>query len=52
MAREGFEALVELARGGTEPSGYLATGVQLLTDDPVADVPSEDVPFGVRNRWG
>lgn len=52
MAREGVEAVVEQARGGAEPSGYLATGVQLITDDPVADVPSEDVPFGVRNCWG
>jgi len=52
MAREGVLAIAEAARGGDEPSGYLDTGLRLITGDPVADVPSEDVPFGVRNCWG
>ena len=52
MAREGVEALASAARGGTEPSGYLDTGVELITGDPVKGVPSKDEAFGVRNCWG
>jgi fructose transport system substrate-binding protein len=52
MAREGIEALATAARGGAAPSGYLDTGVELITGDPVDGVESEDVAFGVRNCWG
>jgi fructose transport system substrate-binding protein len=52
MAREGVEALAKAARGGAEPSGYLDTGVELITGDPVDGVDSQDVAFGVRNCWG
>jgi fructose transport system substrate-binding protein len=52
MAREGVEALANAARGGTEPSGYLDTGVELITGDSVNGVESENVAFGVRNCWG
>jgi fructose transport system substrate-binding protein len=52
MAREGVEALAKAARGGAEPSGYLDTGVELITGDPVEGVDSQDVAFGVRNCWG
>jgi fructose transport system substrate-binding protein len=52
MAREGVEALAKAARGGAEPSGYLDTGVELITGDPVSGVASKDVAFGVRNCWG
>jgi fructose transport system substrate-binding protein len=52
MAREGVEALANAARGGAEPSGYLDTGVELITGDPVDGVDSQDVAFGVRNCWG
>ncbi len=52
MAREGVEALAKAARGGAEPSGYLDTGVELITGDPVGGVDSQDVAFGVRNCWG
>jgi fructose transport system substrate-binding protein len=52
MAREGVEALVKAAGGGAEPSGYLDTGVELITGDPVDGVESESVAFGVRNCWG
>ncbi len=52
MAREGVEAVASTARGGPKPSGFLNTGVRLVTDDPVDGVPSEDVAFGVRNCWG
>ena len=52
MAREGVEVLAKAARGGAEPSGYLDTGVELITGDPVDGVDSQDVAFGVRNCWG
>lgn len=52
MARKGVEAIAEAARGGAKPSGYLDTGVRLITGDPAPGVSSEDVAFGVRNCWG
>lgn len=52
MAREGVRALARAARGGEKPSGYLNTGVELITDDPAPGVKSKDVAFGVRNCWG
>lgn len=52
MAREGVRALAAAARGGEKPSGYLNTGVELITGDPADGVPSRDVAFGVRNCWG
>ena len=52
MASKGVEALAEAARGGEKPSGYLDTGVELITADPVDGVESEDEAFGVRNCWG
>ena len=52
MAREGVKAIAEAARGGERPSGYLNTGVVLVTGYPAPGVDSRDVPFGVRNCWG
>lgn len=52
MARKGIEALAEAARGGKQPSGFLNTGVELITNDPVDGVESDDEAFGVRNCWG
>ena len=52
MAREGVRAIADAVRDGEEPSGFLDTGVQLITGAPAADVESEDVAFGVRNCWG
>jgi fructose transport system substrate-binding protein len=52
MAREGVRALAEAARGGERPSGYLNTGVVLISRERVSGVESRDVPFGVRNCWG
>jgi fructose transport system substrate-binding protein len=52
MAREGLEAVAEAVRGGPSPSGFLDTGVELITADPVEGVESEDEAFGVRNCWG
>ena len=52
MAREGVRALAEAIRGGEKPSGFLDTGVRLITDDPAPGVNSNDVAYGVRNCWG
>jgi fructose transport system substrate-binding protein len=53
MAREGVRAVAQAVRGeGDPPSGYLDTGVRLVTGDAVPGVESEDVAFGVRNCWG
>jgi len=52
MARKGIEAIARAARGGEKPSGYLDTGVELITGDPVEGVESRDEAFGVRNCWG
>jgi len=52
MARLGVDALADAARGGTKPSGYKNTGVELITRDAASGVPSKDVAFGVRNCWG
>ena len=52
MAREGVEAVAGAVRGGPSPSGFLDTGVELITSDPVEGVQSEDEAFGVRNCWG
>ena len=52
MASKGVEAVAEAARGGKKPSGYLDTGVELITGDAVDGVESKDEAFGVRNCWG
>jgi fructose transport system substrate-binding protein len=53
MARAGVEGLAAVARGERGPSpGFHDTGVQLITADPVAGVPSRDVAFGLDHCWG
>ncbi|GAB94361.1 fructose transport system substrate-binding protein [Kineosphaera limosa] len=52
MARESVRAIASAERGGETPSGYLNTGVELITDAPAAGVPSRDTPYGIRNCWG
>jgi fructose transport system substrate-binding protein len=51
MALEGMDAVVGALRGGEEPSGYVDTGVELITADPVDGVASRNEAFGVRNCW-
>jgi fructose transport system substrate-binding protein len=52
MAELGVQAVVDYAQGGEKPTGYLDTGVTLITDNPVEGVPSEDSAFGLENCWG
>jgi fructose transport system substrate-binding protein len=52
MASLGVEAVVEYARTGVAPEGYTDTGVNLITDNAVEGVGSEDTEFGLANCWG
>ena len=52
MATQGVEAVVEAAQGSETPSGYVDTGVTLITDNPQEGVESEDTAFGLENCWG
>ena len=52
MAREGVEAIVAKVREGREPSGYLATGTELVTGSPAPGITAKNVEYGVRTCWG
>ncbi|HWT22482.1 MAG TPA: substrate-binding domain-containing protein [Solirubrobacteraceae bacterium] len=52
MAADGIKAIAEATRGGQKPSGYVDTGVNLITADPVEGVPSKNVAYGTENCWG
>ena len=52
MALLGVEAGVEYARTGKRVSGYVDTGVTLITDKAMAGVDSKDTSFGMEACWG
>src|SRR4051795_8322045 len=52
MAALGVEKGAAAARGGPKPSGYVDTGVNLITNQPVKGAPPKDVNFGQANCWG
>jgi fructose transport system substrate-binding protein len=52
MASLGVEKVAAAARGGAKPSGYVDTGVELITADPVKGVKSKDAAYGTENCWG
>jgi len=52
MAELGVAAGVEYARTGKKPSGYVDTGVTLISDKAVAGVDSKDSKFGLGACWG
>src|SRR3954465_10309506 len=52
MAALGVEKGAAAARGGPKPSGYVDTGVNLITDEPVKGVNSKDAAYGEENCWG
>jgi fructose transport system substrate-binding protein len=52
MAARGVKAIAEAARGGAKPSGYVDTGVNLITADPAKGVTSKDATYGTANCWG
>ena len=52
MAQLGVEKGAAAVRGGPKPSGYVDTGVTLITADPMKGVTSKDAAYGEENCWG
>jgi len=52
MASLGVDAIVNYAKTGKKPSGYTDTGVTLITNKPVAGIPSKSVAYGLAHCWG
>jgi fructose transport system substrate-binding protein len=52
MAQQGVDAILDFATNGKKISGYVDTGVNLITDKPVAGVESKDLKYGLDNCWG
>jgi fructose transport system substrate-binding protein len=56
MATAGVDAAVAFAKDGSKPTvpdtGYIDTGVQLITDKPLGGLDSEDTTWGLQNCWG
>ncbi|QFG69578.1 substrate-binding domain-containing protein [Ornithinimicrobium pratense] len=52
MAREGVRAIAAAVRDGETVSGFLDTGSELVSDDPMDGVESRRVEFGIRTCWG
>src|SRR4030088_2233674 len=52
MAAQGVDYVIDFAKTGKKPSGFIDTGAELITDKPFSDLPSKDTEFGVENCWG
>jgi fructose transport system substrate-binding protein len=52
MAALGVERGAAAARGGEKPKGYVDTGVELITNQPVKGVEAKDAAYGQENCWG
>ena len=56
MAVAGVDAAVAFVNDGTKPTvpdtGYIDTGVQLVTDKPLGGLESQDTAWGLDNCWG
>ncbi|MGX9774478.1 substrate-binding domain-containing protein [Janthinobacterium aestuarii] len=52
MAGLGVEAGVEYAKNGKKASGYVDTGVTLISDKQQAGIESRDTAFGLNSCWG
>ncbi|WP_137992595.1 sugar ABC transporter substrate-binding protein [Streptomyces vilmorinianum] len=52
MAAKGVEAVVAYAKDGTKATGYVDTGVTLITDTPAPSVAAKDTAYGLENCWG
>lgn len=52
MASLGVKAGVDFAKTGKKVTGYVDTGVTLITAKPIEGVPSKGVAFGLANCWG
>lgn len=52
MAEQGVDAVVDYAKNGKKPTGFVDTGAQLITDKPVPGLDSKDTTWGAQNCWG
>ena len=56
MAQRGVDAIAEFAKTGKKPdmptAGFVDTGATLVTDHPVAGVPSISTAEGMKKCWG
>jgi fructose transport system substrate-binding protein len=52
MATRGVDYVIDFAKTGKKPSGFIDTGATLITDKPFSDLPSKDTKFGIENCWG
>jgi fructose transport system substrate-binding protein len=52
MAAQGVQAALDFARSGTKPTGFINTGVAVITDKPLAGIQSQDTAWGLQNCWG
>jgi fructose transport system substrate-binding protein len=52
MATRGVDYVVDFAKTGKKPSGFINTGATLITDKPFSGLPSKDTKFGIENCWG
>jgi fructose transport system substrate-binding protein len=52
MAQKGVQAGIEYAKTGKKASGYVDTGVTLITDKPGRGIAAKDSKFGFDNCWG
>jgi fructose transport system substrate-binding protein len=52
MAERGVDAVVEFARTGRKPTGFVDTGAALITDRPQPGLGARDTTFGLTSCWG
>jgi fructose transport system substrate-binding protein len=52
MAVRGVDYIIEFAKTGKKPSGFIDTGAELITDKPFSGLPSKDTKWGLENCWG
>src|SRR3981081_4055928 len=52
MALRGVDYIVDFAKTGKKPSGFINTGATLITDKPFSGLPSKDTAWGKQNCWG
>lgn len=52
MAALGVQAIVEFAKTGKKPAGFVDTGAEVITDKPFAELPAKDTKFGAEACWG
>jgi len=52
MATRGVDYVVDYAKTGKKPTGFINTGASLITDKPFSDLPSKDTKWGLENCWG